>query len=410
MRKLSPLHQTAVEKTNERIPARKILAVFLRLGCTSFGGPIAHLGYFRNEFVVRRKWIPDSTFAEVVAIAQTLPGPASSQTGFTIGMLKGGWAGALAAWLGFTLPSAILLVLFAWAHTLFTGPHATAVIHGLQLVAVAVIAMAVLSMQRSLAPDWIRASIAILGAAALLLAPPRISTISAIAAGALCGVIFCRNKVQAQQHTSFPIPLSTRAGFGALSLFLTLLVLPPLLQQGKQPTALAIFNAFYRSGALVFGGGHVVLPLLNAATVASGWISQDTFLAGYGAAQAIPGPLFTFSAYLGACIPGPLHGVSTAAIALLSIFLPGMLLVLSILPFWARLRDRKSIRAMLLGVNASVVGVLGATLYKPVWVNTISRPLDIVVALIAFLLLAKWNTPPWIVVIAVAVFSVTFMR
>jgi len=405
------MSSTAAPATaQERISAGTILATFLRLGCTSFGGPIAHLGYFREEFVVRRKWLEEGQFAEIIALAQTLPGPASSQVGFTVGLLKGGWPGALAAWTGFTLPSAALMVAFAFAHREFAGPHTLGIIHGLQIVAVAVIAQAVLMMQRALSPDRVRATIAVLGAAVTLLLPAYIGTLAAIGAGAVAGAIFCRAASPAATHSPLRLALSRTVGTLLCSLFLLLLIAPPLILTRAAAPWLAVFEAFYRSGALVFGGGHVVLPLLQAATVAKGWLSEQTFLAGYGAAQAVPGPLFTFAAYLGADLNFSPNGIAGACLALASMFLPGLMLVAGILPFWAQLRERHLVRAALAGVNASVVGVLGAALYKPVWVSTILRPLDFVIALAAFVLLVQWRVHPWKVVVSTAAVSAILLH
>jgi len=401
---------TAPFAAQDRVGAGTILSTFLRLGCTSFGGPIAHLGYFRDEFVVRRRWLEEGQFAEIIALAQTLPGPASSQVGFTVGLVKGGWGGALAAWTGFTLPSAALMVAFAFAHRFLGGPYTLGVIHGLQIVAVAVIAQAVLMMQRGLAPDRVRATIAVLGAGIALFAPAYIGTIGAIGAGAVAGAIFCRASHQAAAHSPFRVPVSKAAGAVLCSLFFLLLLAPPLILARSDISWLTVFQAFYRSGALVFGGGHVVLPLLETATVAKGWLSEQAFLAGYGAAQAVPGPLFTFAAYLGAELNVSPNGILGACLALASIFLPGLLLVTGILPFWARLRERQFVRAALAGVNASVVGVLGAALYKPVWVSTILRPLDLAVALAAFVLLVQWRVHPWKVVLLTAVVSAFLLR
>lgn len=386
------------------VGAKTILATFLRLGCTSFGGPIAHLGYFHEEFVARRRWLEESQFAEIIALAQALPGPASSQVGFTVGMVKAGWPGALAAWVGFTLPSAVLMVLFAFAHQFFPGPSLQGVIHGLTIIPVAVVAQAVLMMQRRLAPDRARATMAVLGAAMALLVPSSISMIATVIAGAAAGLIFCRAEEQATP-VPFPAPLSKTGGAILVSVFLLLLLLPPLMAAHSNLPWLAVFNAFYRSGALVFGGGHVVLPLLESATVAQGWLSQPTFLAGYGAAQAVPGPLFTFAAYLGAELNVAPNGIAGACLALVSIFLPGLLLVTGILPFWAGLREKGLVRRAIAGVNASVVGVLGAALYRPVWTSAILRPLDLVIALAAFLLLVHWRVHPWKVVLATAAAS-----
>jgi len=401
---------TAPGTARERVGAGTVLAAFLRLGCTSFGGPIAHLGYLRDEFVVRRQWLEEGQFAEIIALAQTLPGPASSQVGFTIGLLKGGWPGALAAWTGFTLPSAALMVAFAFAHREFAGPHTLGIIHGLQIVAVAVIAQAVLMMQRGLARDRVLATIAVLGAAVALLAPAYVGTLAAIGAGAVAGAIFCRAASQAATPSPLRFAVSRTTGAVLCSLFLLLLAAPPLILTRVAAPWLAEFEAFYRSGALVFGGGHVVLPLLQSATVAKGWLSEQTFLAGYGAAQVVPGPLFTFAAYLGADLNFSPNGTAGACLALASIFLPGLMLVAGILPFWAQLRERRVVRAALAGVNASVVGVLGAALYKPVWVSTILRPLDFVIALAAFVLLVQWRVHPWKVVVLTAAVSAIFLR
>ncbi|HXX45106.1 MAG TPA: chromate efflux transporter [Candidatus Acidoferrales bacterium] len=401
---------TAPGTARERVGAGTVLAAFLRLGCTSFGGPIAHLGYLRDEFVVRRQWLEEGQFAEIIALAQTLPGPASSQVGFTIGLLKGGWPGALAAWTGFTLPSAALMVAFAFAHREFAGPHTLGIIHGLQIVAVAVIAQAVLMMQRGLARDRVLATIAVLGAAVALLAPAYVGTLAAIGAGAVAGAIFCRAASQAATPSPLRFAVSRTTGAVLCSLFLLLLAAPPLILTRVAAPWLAEFEAFYRSGALVFGGGHVVLPLLQSATVAKGWLSEQTFLAGYGAAQVVPGPLFTFAAYLGADLNFSPNGTAGGCLALASIFLPGLMLVAGILPFWAQLRERRVVRAALAGVNASVVGVLGAALYKPVWVSTILRPLDFVIALAAFVLLVQWRVHPWKVVVLTAAVSAIFLR
>jgi len=389
---------------------KTILVTFLRLGCTSFGGPIAHFGYFREEFVARRHWLEDSQFAELLALAQTLPGPASSQVGFTVGMLAGGWPGALAAWAGFTLPSAVLMAACAFAHRFLPGPKIQGVVHGLEIVAVAVVAQAVLMMQRRLAPDRARATIAVLGAGIALLAPSSVSMIAAVSLGATAGLIFPTAVEPIDPHHPFRSPLSKAAGMILLSLFLSLLLFPPLILEHSSLSSLAVFSAFYRSGALVFGGGHVVLPLLESATVARGWLSEPTFLAGYGAAQAVPGPLFSFAAYLGAALNVAPNGIAGACLALLSIFLPGLLLVSGILPFWAHLREKGLVRAAIAGVNASVVGVLGAALYKPVWISTIQRPVDLAIALIAFLLLVHWRVHPWKVVLATAAASALLLR
>ncbi len=381
-----------------------ILLAFLRLGCTSFGGPIAHLGYFQEEFVARRRWLAPTEFAELIAVAQTLPGPASSQVGFAIGLLKGGLPGGLAAWTGFTLPSAMLMVAFALAQSFLTGAHAHALSHALQLVAVAVVAQAVLSMQRTLAPDLLRISIAVLAACLALLLPGTFNIFLDILIGALAGLIFCRHSIKSSEPASSLISLPRRAAIVSLCLFVSLLLLS-LLAPVSPSSDLRLFSTFYRSGALVFGGGHVVLPLLESATVsanpAPNSVSESVFLSGYGAAQAIPGPLFTFAAYLGAVM----HGLAGACLALAGIFLPGLLLMAGVLPFWKQLRSQLLVRAALIGVNASVVGVLAAALYRPLWATAVYSALDLVFALIAFLLLVQWRIRPWVIVLGAATLS-----
>jgi chromate transporter len=374
---------------------------FLRLGCTSFGGPIAHLGYFRNEFVIRRKWLDEATYADIVALCQFLPGPASSQVGFTIGLLRGGLPGALAAWTAFTLPSALLMFAFAYGHSLFAGRIGSGVLHGLELVAVAVIAHAVMGMMQTLAPDRTRASIAVFSAGIVLLSSHSVGQLIALAACAVLGLFLCRDgSAPTRQRLNVSMPRA--AAVASLVLVVLLLFGPPLLLAFRPNQALALFQAFYRTGALVFGGGHVVLPLLQSATVGAGWVDNDVFLAGYGAAQAMPGPLFTFAAYLGAVVRPEPHGATGGIIALLAIFLPGLLLIVGILPFWNRLLASTKTRALFAGVNASVVGLLLAALYQPVWVSTVRRPLDFAVVLTAFLALAVWKIPPWAVVCAMA--------
>ncbi len=370
--------------TKPRSSAWTIFLSFLRLGCTSFGGPIAHLGYFRNEFVVRRKWLDEATYADIVGLCQFLPGPASSQVGFTIGLLEGGPLGALAAWTAFTLPSALLMFAFAYGHNLFAGRVGSGILHGLALVAVAVIAQAVWGMMQTLAPDRRRATIAVLAAGVVLLSSRASSQLAAIALGAILGLLVCR-QARASSRQAFHISIPRFAALTSLVVFAVLLIAPAILVAAIRSQAIALFHAFYRSGALVFGGGHVVLPLLRAATVSTGWIDDNTFLAGYGAAQAVPGPLFTFSAYLGAVVKPEPHGAVGATIALLALFLPGLLLVISVLPFWNQLRSNAKTRALFAGVNASVVGILLAALYQPVWTSCVHEPFDFAVVLAAFL-------------------------
>jgi chromate transporter len=378
-----------------------IFLVYLRLGCSSFGGPIAHLGYFRDEFVVRRKWLDDATFTDIVGLCQFLPGPASSQVGFTIGLLRGGAFGALAAWTAFTLPSALLMFAVASGHSLFSSRAGSGVVHALELVAVAVIAQAVWGMVRTLTPDRSRATIAVVASAVVLLSGRPVSQLIAIVLGGVLGFFFCRG-IAAQSSHPLHIPISRPVAVASLAIFLVLLVGPSVLLTIRSSHTIAFFEAFYRSGALVFGGGHVVLPLLQSATVNTGWTDNNTFLAGYGAAQAVPGPLFTFAAYLGAVMQAPPHGALGAAVAVAAIFLPGLLLVIGVLPFWNQLRASDKSRAVLAGVNASVVGILVSALYQPVWTSTILKPADFVVALAAFLGLTVWKAPPWMIVVGAA--------
>ena len=387
--------------TSSRVSPWTIFLAYLRLGCTSFGGPIAHLGYFHDEFVVRRKWVEEATFTDIVGLCQFLPGPASSQVGFTIGLLRGGIWGALAAWTAFTLPSALLMFAVASGHGLFSSSVGSGVVHALQLVAVAVIAQAVWTMMRTLTPDRTRATIAVIAAAVILLSGRATSQLVALALGGVLGLVFCRNAA-AESPGQLRIPISRSVAVAALLVFVLLFVGPSLFLAARYSHPVAFFEAFYRSGALVFGGGHVVLPLLQTATVSTGWTDNHTFLAGYGAAQALPGPLFTFAAYLGAVVEPQPHGALGAAIALAAIFLPGLLLVIGVLPFWNQLRSNDRSRALLAGVNASVVGILLSALYQPVWTSTILKPADFLVALAAFLALTVWKAPPWMVVVASA--------
>lgn len=384
---------------------REVFRVFLKLGLTSFGGPIAHLGYFRDELVVRRRWIDESGYADLVALCQFLPGPASSQVGFSLGILRGhGLLGGLAAWLAFTMPSAILLFAFGLGAAAFTGPAAEGFLHGLKLVAVAVVAQAIWGMSRNLTPDRQRAAIALAAVAIVVFIGGSFGQIGAIALGALAGLWFCRADVPSPTgHLRFPV--SHRAGALALMLCAALLLIPPLLVDATAHQAVALFDAFYRSGALVFGGGHVVLPLLQAEVVTPGWVTNETFLAGYGLAQAVPGPLFTFAAYLGAVVGPAPHGLRGAVIALVALFLPGLLLVYGMLPFWDGLRRRPAAQAAMRGANAAVVGILGAALYSPVWTSAVLSPPDFALALTGFLLLTVWQAPPWIVVLLLATAS-----
>lgn len=379
----------------------EVLSIFFRLGLTSFGGPIAHLGYFREEFVGKRRWLDDRTYADIVALCQFLPGPASSQVGIAIGLSRAGYAGALAAWTGFTLPSAIALVLFAYGLDALGGAGGTGWLHGLKVAAVAVVAQAVLGMMRSLTPDRERATVAVAAAALVLALPSAWVQVVAIALGGLVGLVFLQPKAPTD-HVSLPLTVSRGTGIAMLAIFFILLAGLPLLAAATTSQSLALVDAFYRAGSLVFGGGHVVLPLLQEAVVPSGWVAADSFLAGYGAVQAVPGPLFTFAAYLGAVMKPEPNGVAGAVLCLLAIFLPSFLLVVGALPFWEGLRRQPSAQAALAGVNAVVVGLLLAALYDPVWTAGITGPGDFALAAGAFLLLFLWKTPPWLVVILCA--------
>jgi chromate transporter len=383
----------------------EVLLIFLKLGVSCFGGPIAHIGYFREEFVVRRRWLDESAYADLVALCQFLPGPASSQVGFSIGLMRGGYLGGLAAWTGFTLPSAIVMLLFAYGAGALHGALGTGLLHGLKLVAVAIVAQAVWGMARTLCPDRERASIAAIASLIILLSGASIAQIGAIAFGAAAGLLFCRAGPPIES-SHIGVPVSRTAGIAALSVFFVLLAGLPLTRNLGIGCGAELFDAFYRSGALVFGGGHVVLPLLREAVVTPGWVSDDAFLAGYGAAQAVPGPLFTFAAYLGAVAGPSPHGLPGAALGLVGIFLPGILVLLGTLPFWDAVRKKVGAQAMMRGINAAVVGLLAAALYNPVWTSSVNAPSDFAVALVAFVLLTAWGAPPILVVLVSAIAGV----
>jgi len=374
----------------------EVFRAFLRLGLTSFGGPIAHLGYFRQEFVIHRKWVDDASFVDLVALSQFLPGPASSQTGFALGLSRAGWFGGFAAWAGFTLPSALLLFLFASGASLLSAPWATGMLHGLKLVAVAIVAQAVWGMARTLCPDRQRAAIGLLGAGVVSAGFTSLHQVVAIVLGGVAGLLFCRRD-DVQPSGTLHVPVSRAAGIASLVLFAVLLVGLQIGSEVWPRSPLALFDAFYRSGALVFGGGHVVLPLLRGAVVVPGWVTDDSFLAGYGAAQAVPGPLFTFSAYLGAAAM-PSHALVGAALALVGIFLPGLLVLAGTLPFWDIFRRKMWAQAAMKGINASVVGLLGAALYDPVYATAVHGHGDFLIALVCFVLLVSWKVPPLVVV------------
>jgi chromate transporter len=377
----------------------EVFLAFLKLGLTSFGGPIAHLGYFRDEFVTRRRWFDDHAYGDLVALCQFLPGPASSQVGFAIGLMRAGPLGGLAAWLGFTLPSALLMLAFALGAAALDGPLAQGILHGLKLVAVAVVAQAVLGMAKSLTPDRQRAGIAVLAVALMVVFGGAIGQVGAILVGGALGLVLCRGD-EGRNGADLPVPVSRGFGMLALGLFIGLLVVLPLLASNGQ--VIALFDVFYRAGALVFGGGHVVLPLLEAGTVGQGWLSEDSFLAGYGAAQAMPGPLFTFAAYLGAAGGPEPNGAMGAAIALVAIFLPGILIVLAALPFWRQVRGNDTAQAAMRGANAAVVGILALALYDPVFTSAVLSPRDFALALAGFVALVSWKTPPLVVVVVLA--------
>ncbi|MDO5613700.1 MAG: chromate efflux transporter [Paracoccus sp. (in: a-proteobacteria)] len=398
--------------------APEVFAAFLKLGLTAFGGPVAHLGYFRDEFVTRRKWLSDRAYADLVALCQFLPGPASSQVGFALGLTRAGWAGAAAAFVAFTLPSALLLLGFAiWAAWL-DGPAGQGALHGLKIAAVAIVAQAVWGMARSLCPDRERAAIAVLAVALLAFLPGPPGMIAAIVAGGLAGLLLRRGQAP-EGAATLPVPVSRPVGLAALSAFALLLFLLPLMAGGGH--LLALSDAFYRAGTLVFGGGHVVLPLLEAEVVRPGWVSADEFLAGYGAAQAVPGPLFTFAAYLGAMsepvqpAPGMLSGMlgrapvaapaglAGAAVALMAVFLPGFLLLIAALPFWDDFRRQPAAQSAMQGANAAVVGILGAALYSPVFTSAVAGMPDFALALACAVLLIAWGLPSWAVVIIAAI-------
>jgi chromate transporter len=381
--------------------ALEVLRVATRLGLTSFGGPVAHLGYFREEYVVRRKWLDEATYADLVALCQFLPGPASSQVGMAIGLTRAGLPGGVMAWLGFTVPSAIALVAFAYGFRTLELSDA-GWLHGLKVAAVAVVALAVWGMARSLAPDRERATIAILAAIFAIVWPTSLGQVTIITAAAVVGLWRLPQGVAAGTAPR-RVPVGRGLGASMLVLFFGLLIALPMARELCGCQALAVFDSFFRAGSLVFGGGHVVLPLLQAEVAPPGWVSNEQFVAGYGAAQAVPGPLFTFAAYLGAVMTPRPNGIAGAALALVAVFLPSFLLIVGTLPFWDALRVRSDIQGILRGVNAAVVGLLLAALYRPVWTSAIHAPRDVALALAAFGLLAFWNAPPWLVVLFAAV-------
>ena len=387
--------------TRHHASAWRVFLIFLRLGLTSFGGPVAHLGYFREEFVARRRWLTEDAFADLVALCQFLPGPASSQVGLALGLRQAGWGGALAAWLGFTLPSALVMALLGLGLVAGQGLMPAGVLHGLKVAAVAVVAQAVWGMARSLCRGPARLLLMVLACALALLWPGVVGQVGAMLVAALAGLaLWGRASAMPAPPSQGGLAAGVRPRTGALLLaaFAALLVLLPLAARAWPQGWLVLADAFYRAGALVFGGGHVVLPLLQAEVVATGWVAADDFLAGYGLAQAVPGPLFTFAAFLGAAAGHGAGGWLGAAVCLVAIFVPAFLLVAGALPFWERLRHNARARAALAGVNAAVVGLLLAALYHPVWTSAIHAPADLALALAAFAALVWARVPPWLVV------------
>lgn len=387
--------------TRHHASAWRVFLIFLRLGLTSFGGPVAHLGYFREEFVARRRWLTEDAYADLVALCQFLPGPASSQVGLALGLRQAGWGGALAAWLGFTLPSALVMALLGLGLVAGQGLVPAGVLHGLKVAAVAVVAQAVWGMARSLCRGPARLLLMVLACALALLWPGVVGQVGAMLVAALAGLgLWGRAGAMPVPPSQGGLAAGVRPRTGALLLatFAALLVLLPLAARAWPQGWLVLADAFYRAGALVFGGGHVVLPLLQAEVVATGWVAADDFLAGYGLAQAVPGPLFTFAAFLGAAAGHGTGGWLGAAVCLVAIFVPAFLLVAGALPFWDRLRHNARARAALAGVNAAVVGLLLAALYHPVWTSAIHAPADLALALAAFAALVWARVPPWLVV------------
>jgi len=376
-----------------------VFLIFLRLGLTSFGGPIAHLGYFRDEFVTRRQWLTERSYADLVALCQFLPGPASSQVGIAIGLSRSGYTGALAAWAGFTLPSAVALILFALGIASYGDAIPTGVLHGLKVVAVAVVAQAVWGMARNLCPDIPRITVMAAATCFVLLVPSAWGQVGSIVIAAVIGLLLFKPQ-QVTAHDPLPISIRRRVALFWLMLFFVLLTGLPSLTAIFPNQTLLMVETFYRTGSLVFGGGHVVLPLLQAEVVPSGWVSNDTFLTGYGATQAVPGPLFTFAAFLGASMSQFPSGWLGGLICLLAIFAPSFLLIVGALPFWESLRRNTHTQAALMGINAAVVGLLLAALYQPVWISAIHAPQDFGLALVALVALMFWKLPPWLVVVS----------
>ncbi len=395
---LNPMNEAADKPESQSDPkpssgsVLEVLITFLKLGMTSFGGPIAHIGFFRRELVEKKGWVSDSHFTQLMALCQFLPGPASSQLGFALGLTRAGWLGAISAFTAFTLPSVCLMITFAWMLPNLTGPISSAAIHGLKLVACAVVLDAIIGMYRNLCPDNERRTIAIIAAVMLILAGSAQAQIFVVLVGAVAGLWLCRGNLTEVNHDLSP-GLSKRFGLVMLLLFAAILLGLPILSTFQGGLA-SVAEAFYRAGALVFGGGHVVLPLLEESVVGSGWVSDDQFLAGYGAAQAIPGPMFAFSAYLGAIIPTEHSSLTTAIVALLFMFLPGFLLVAAGLPAWQWIAEQPRAASAIAGVNAAVVGILIAALYDPIVTSGIQSAIDLAIAAIAFMIIGVWKRSP----------------
>lgn len=379
-----------------------IFITFLKLGLTSFGGPVAHIGYFRHAFVEQRRWLSEHSYADLVALCQFMPGPASSQVGLAIGFLRGGYAGAIAAWLGFTLPSALVLCAVALGYQTYGALIPSGVLSGLKIVAVAVVAQAVWGMQKTLCQGPFRISIMIVSACAVLLIPGLWTQFSVLIIAAILGRFGLQPAAAQQDHTAHK-SLSRRSGLLWLSLFVLSLLLLPLLAETSSSQTLSVADAFYRTGSFVFGGGHVVLPLLHSETVSTGWVSQDAFLVGYGVTQAVPGPLFTFAAFLGATMQQAPSGLAGAALCIIAIFLPSFLLVFAALPFWQRLRHNQHAKSALAGINAAVVGLLLAALYDPVFTSSIDSAKHMAFALLAGIALMAWRCPVWLLVVLAGV-------
>ncbi|SEI42629.1 chromate efflux transporter [Pseudomonas sp. NFR16] len=375
-----------------------VFLVFLRLGLTSFGGPVAHLGYFRDEIVIRRRWLSEQGYGDLVAMCQFLPGPASSQVGIALGLCRAGYAGAIAAWVGFTAPSAIAMILLAKGLTFYGETIPAAALHGLKVAAVAVVAQALWGMARNLCPDASRISLMVLVACFTVLVSSIYAQLLSMALAAVFGMLLFTSTLPTSRE---PLPLTLPRSAGAfwLSLFVLMLAGLPILAATYPSHTLSLLAAFFRVGSLVFGGGHVVLPLLQTEVVPTGWVANDVFLAGYGAVQAMPGPLFTFAAFLGASISEAPSGWSGGLLCLAAIFAPSFLLVMGALPFWESLRQNRRMQAALMGVNAAVVGLLLAAFYQPVWTSAILAPQDFALALMALLALMRWQLPPWLVVL-----------